>query len=50
MGQEKMEKIFISKVALGRAAEADDIAKVIVFLFSDIASYITGSVSFPVCL
>jgi 3-oxoacyl-[acyl-carrier protein] reductase len=36
----------MSRMALGRMGEADDVARVALFLASDLASYITGSVIF----
>lgn len=42
-----MKRDLTSKVALGRVAEPEDIARVIVFLMSDEAGYISGSVSSP---
>ncbi len=35
-------KSFLSRIALGRMGDADDIAKVVLFLASDMADYITG--------
>jgi NAD(P)-dependent dehydrogenase (short-subunit alcohol dehydrogenase family) len=35
-------KAFMSRMALGRMGDADDIARVALFLASDLASYITG--------
>lgn len=40
-----MKRTLISKVALGRVAQPEDIAKVIVFLMSNESGYISGSVS-----
>lgn len=40
--QLKELKSFISRIALGRMGDADDIAKVALFLASDLADYITG--------
>ena len=37
-------KAFMSRMALGRMGEPDDVARVALFLASDLASYITGSV------
>lgn len=45
LGEQSMEKLLTPKIAMGRLAEADDVARVIVFLFSDAAEYISGSVS-----
>jgi 2-deoxy-D-gluconate 3-dehydrogenase len=39
-----MLKAFMSRMALGRMGDADDIARVALFLSSDMASYITGTV------
>jgi 2-deoxy-D-gluconate 3-dehydrogenase len=39
-------KAFMSRMLLGRMGEADDVARVALFLASDLASYITGSVIF----
>ena len=39
-------KSFMSRMALGRMGKPDDIARVALFLASDLASYITGSVIF----
>jgi NAD(P)-dependent dehydrogenase (short-subunit alcohol dehydrogenase family) len=39
-------KALMARMALGRMGEADDIARVALFLASDLASYITGSVIF----
>ena len=41
LGEEGLQE-FISKVPLGRLAEASDVAKVILFLASDSAGFITG--------
>ena len=40
--QRKELKSFMKRMALGRMGESDDIAKVVLFLASDLASYITG--------
>ncbi len=40
--QLKELKAFMSRMALGRMGEADDIARVVLFLASELASYITG--------
>lgn len=40
--QLKELKSFISRIALGRMGDADDIARVALFLASDLAGYITG--------
>jgi NAD(P)-dependent dehydrogenase (short-subunit alcohol dehydrogenase family) len=40
--QLKELKTFMSRMALGRMGEADDIARVVLFLSSELASYITG--------
>lgn len=39
-------KAFMARMALGRMGEADDVARVALFLASDLASYMTGSVIF----
>jgi len=39
-------KAFMARMALGRMGRADDVARVALFLASDLASYITGSVIF----
>ena len=36
-------KAFMSRIALGRMGRADDIGRVVLFLASDLASYVTGS-------
>ena len=38
----KVEKILIEAIPLGRLGEPDDISKLVVFLASDTASWITG--------
>jgi NAD(P)-dependent dehydrogenase (short-subunit alcohol dehydrogenase family) len=40
--QLKELKSFLSRMALGRMGDADDIAKVALFLASDLSGYITG--------
>jgi len=40
--QLKELKAFMARIALGRMGDADDIARVALFLASDLASYITG--------
>ena len=35
-------KAFMSRMALGRMGDPDDVARVVLFLVSDLASYITG--------
>lgn len=40
--QLKELKSFLSRMALGRMGDADDIARVVLFLASDLADYITG--------
>ena len=46
--QEKAElkelKRFMARMVLGRMGEADDVARVALFLASDLASYMTGSI------
>lgn len=39
-------KAFMARMVLGRMGEADDVGRVALFLASDLASYITGSVIF----
>lgn len=39
-------KAFMARMALGRMGQADDVGRVALFLASDLASYITGSVIF----
>lgn len=41
--QEEIMKKFLQKIPMGRMGEPDDIGKVVLFLSSDMASYITGS-------
>jgi 2-deoxy-D-gluconate 3-dehydrogenase len=46
-GQGRVQlKAFMARMVLGRMGEADDVARVALFLASDLASYITGSVIF----
>ncbi|HEY95942.1 MAG TPA: SDR family oxidoreductase [Dehalococcoidia bacterium] len=40
--QLKELKLFLSRIALGRLGDADDIARTVLFLASDMAEYITG--------
>ena len=40
--QLKELKAFMSRMALGRMGGADDVARVVLFLASELASYITG--------
>jgi NAD(P)-dependent dehydrogenase (short-subunit alcohol dehydrogenase family) len=40
--QLKELKAFMGRIALGRMGEADDVARVVLFLASELASYITG--------
>ncbi len=40
--QKKQLKEFFKRMALGRMGEADDVARVVLFLASDLAAYITG--------
>jgi NAD(P)-dependent dehydrogenase (short-subunit alcohol dehydrogenase family) len=49
-GGAKMQAVFdnlVKVIPLGRIAEPDDVARVVVFLASDAASYVTG-VTLPV--
>ena len=39
----KQLKAFMARMALGRMGNADDIGRVVLFLASDLASYMTGS-------
>jgi len=41
---ESMRSVIISNIPLGRLGSADDVAKACLFLVSDLASYITGTV------
>ncbi len=41
--QEEIMKKFLQKIPMGRMGEPDDIGKVVLFLASDMASYITGT-------
>lgn len=43
MDQEKIMAQFLEKIPMGRLGEPDDIGKVVLFLASDMASYMTGS-------
>lgn len=43
MSPEQMSKSFVSRIPLGRMGEPDDIAKVVLFLASAAADYMTGS-------
>lgn len=45
LGQEAMAKLFTSRISLGRLAEPEEVAKVVVFLLSDVPAYMSGSVS-----
>lgn len=45
LGQETMAELFMSRISLGKLAEAEDVAKVVLFLLSDVAGYISASVS-----
>jgi NAD(P)-dependent dehydrogenase (short-subunit alcohol dehydrogenase family) len=40
--QKKLERFFLETIPLGRIGEPDDIARAVVFLASDAASWITG--------
>lgn len=42
---DQVNQHLVSKTALGRIGEPEDIARVILFLFSDQSAYISGSVS-----
>ncbi|MDO9435956.1 SDR family NAD(P)-dependent oxidoreductase [Hydrogenophaga sp.] len=42
--QERLERIYLDRIPLGRLAHADDIARAALFLLSDAAAYITGVV------
>lgn len=39
----KMLKMFLARIPMGRMGESDEIGKVVLFLCSDMSSYITGS-------
>ena len=43
LGAEAQEALK-SRIALGRLGTADDVAKAVLFLASDLASYVTGQV------
>jgi acetoacetyl-CoA reductase len=47
LGAQAMEDVLTPKVALRRVAQPDDIARVIVFLMSEEAGYISGTASTP---
>lgn len=40
---DKMREVFASQIPMGRMGEADDVAKVVLFLASDMASFVTGA-------
>ena len=40
--EEKIREKYLSQVPLGRSCEYEDVANVMVFLASDMASYMTG--------
>lgn len=45
LGQDTMAQLFSSRLALGKMAQPEEITKVTVFLQSDAAAYLTGSVN-----
>jgi len=45
--KEELEKMYLKNIALGRMADPEDIARVILFLLSEEARYMTASVLGP---
>ena len=42
MSAEEIEKAFVARTPLGRMGKPDDIAKVVLFLASEMSGYMTG--------
>ena len=41
---EELQRMLLERIALGRLGQAEDIANAVLFLASDLASYVTGQV------